>query len=110
MNIETKDWSAQDDKMPNVNTFKVNGIVSLPYRLQAVLVRSASPAAFNHLNLDLMIESRKDNITLPVVIDKSKMFDTPVRYVQPSGADITGVSIFYRGELLINIDNVQITH
>ncbi len=36
------------------------------------------------------------------------MFDTPVSYTQPSGATIAGVSIFYKGELLTNIDDVQI--
>ncbi|KFE55440.1 hypothetical protein [Pseudomonas syringae] len=110
MSIQTKDWYAQDDKMPGVNTFKVTGIVSLPYRLQAVLVRSASPGAGNQLSLDLMVESRKNAITNPVERDESAILETPVSYTQPSGADITGVSIFYKGALLVNIDNVQITH
>ncbi|MCI8208861.1 hypothetical protein AUC61_04865 [Pseudomonas sp. S25] len=110
MGIQHKDWHAQDDKMPGVNTLKVSGIVSLPYRLKAVLVRSASPVAGNHLGLDLMVETRNDNITLPVERDESALFDTPVNYTQPSGATITGVSIFYKGALLVNIDEVQITH
>ncbi|MCD5986833.1 hypothetical protein KDX30_02840 [Pseudomonas sp. CDFA 553] len=110
MSIQNRDWHAQDDKMPGVNTLKVSGIVSLPYHLQAVLVRSESPAAGNHLGLDLMVESRKDEITLPVERDETELFDRPVRYTQSSGASITGVSIFYKGKLLASIDDVQVTH
>jgi hypothetical protein len=110
MNIETKNWSAQDDRMPGVNTFKVTGIASLPYRLQGELVRNPSPSAGNHLSLDLIVDTRKNPITNPVVRDETTMIDTPVSYTQASGADITGVSIFYKGALLVDIDNVQITH
>lgn len=103
MSIQNKDWYAQDDKMPGVNTLKVSGIVTAPNSATTVaLVRSAVPATFNHLCLDLKLENQ--GIGAQVLTDKK------VTYTQPSGASITGVSIFYNGELLASISDVQITH
>ncbi|RMN36632.1 hypothetical protein ALQ64_04812 [Pseudomonas cannabina] len=33
-----------------------------------------------------------------------------VVYTQPSGADITAVSVYYKDELLTSIDAVEVTH
>lgn len=103
MTIENKDWYAQDDKMPGVNTLRVSGIVTVPdYTAVPVLTKSSRPTAFNHLSLDLRIE--RHGIGAQVVNDQK------VVYTQPSGADVASVSIYYNGELLTDINNVIITH
>ncbi|AKF48720.1 hypothetical protein ABNM12_13790 [Pseudomonas syringae] len=103
MTIANKNWQARDDRMPGVKTLKVCGIVTAPQANSVpVLVKSARPAAFSHLGLDLTFEAQ--DIGAQVLTDKE------VVYTQPSGADITTVSVYYNGELLASINAVEVTH
>ena len=98
MTIESKNWQARDSR---VSTLQVFGTVTVPQTNSfPVLVKSARPAAFNHLSLDLMVETQ--GIGLQVLTEKA------VAYTQPSGADITGISIYYKDELLASIDTVEV--
>jgi hypothetical protein len=103
MTIDNKNWQARDDRMPGVNTLKVSGTVTAPAsNATPVLVVSDKQGAFSHLSLDLKFEA--EGMGAQVLTEKQ------VTYTQPSGADITGVSIYYKDELLASIKSVEITH
>ncbi|MDU8428559.1 hypothetical protein RYA99_09210 [Pseudomonas syringae pv. actinidifoliorum] len=103
MTIENKNWQARDDRMPGVNTLKVSGTVTATQaNAIPVLTRSTKPAALSHLRLDLTFEVQ--GMGAQVLTEKE------VAYAQPSGADITGVSVYYKDELLASISAVEVTH
>lgn len=103
MSIQNKDWYAQDDKMPGVNTFRVSGTVTVPNSAtQAILVPSTNHGAKNYLILDLKLE--ENGIGAQVLTERK------VTYTQPSGAAINGVTVYHNGVELVVIKDVQITH
>lgn len=103
MSIESKNWIARDDRMPGVNTLKVSGTVIVNTSdTVPVLTRSDRPAILSHLILELTLQ--QPGIGAQVMTEK------PVVYTQLSGASITSASIYYNGELLASIDNVETTH
>ena len=97
MTIKSKNWQARDNR---VSTLQVFGTVTVHQTNSVpVLVKSARPAALNHLSLDLMVETQ--GIGLQAMTEKA------VAYTQPSDANIAGISIYYEGELLASIDTVE---
>ncbi|WP_433737895.1 hypothetical protein [Pseudomonas putida] len=104
MNIKTKDWTAQIDRMPGNQSFRVYGIVTVAHsgvipKLEYMKLQDKS---FN-IRLELKLETSKE-ISLPVATEKA------VEYIVMGDSNVTGVSIFYKGELLHRIGDIMITH
>ncbi|MDO7898506.1 hypothetical protein [Pseudomonas citrulli] len=103
MNIKTNDWTAQINRMPGDAFFRVTGTVTLPNSgVTPRLERSQLQDKSFDLRLELKLES-SDGVFLQVMTDK------PVEYKVAGNSNVTGVSIFYEGELLHHIDDVLIT-
>ncbi|MEB0206812.1 hypothetical protein [Pseudomonas sp. CCC3.1] len=104
MNIETKNWKAQINRMPHDNFFRVDGVVTVPHSaiLLSLEVSQIQDKSFD-LRLDLKLTVPQD-IGLDVLTDKS------VAYKVSGASNVTGVSIFFEGKLLHHIDEILITH
>ncbi|MCW8274412.1 hypothetical protein IMF27_00855 [Pseudomonas sp. PCH199] len=103
MSIKTKDWTAQIDRMPGAASFRTYGTVTVAHagvtpKLEYMKLQDRS---FN-IRLELKLETSKE-VSLQVVTEK------PVEYKVMGNSNVTGVSIFYEGDLLHHIDNIMIT-
>lgn len=104
MSIKTKDWTAQIDRMPGSQCFRVYGTVTVadPRVIPKLELSDIQDKSFD-LRLNLVLATPKD-ITLQVVTDKF------IEYKTMGDSNVTGVSIFHEGKLLHHIDEVLITH
>ncbi|WP_207283930.1 hypothetical protein [Pseudomonas sp. FW300-N2F2] len=104
MKITTKDWTAQIDRMPGAASFRTFGTVTVPHTgITPTLVRSPMQDKSFDLRLELKLESSTE-VSLPVITDKV------VEYKVPGESHVTGVSIFFEGQLLHHIDEVLVTN
>lgn len=104
MSIETKDWTAQIDRMPGAPSFRTYGTVTVAHSgITPKLEMTALQDKSFDLRLELILEDAGDYM-LPVVVEKI------VEYKAMGNSNVTGVSIFYEGKLLHHIDEVLITH
>jgi hypothetical protein len=104
MDIKTKDWTAQIDRMPGNASFRVYGTVTVPHsgvtpKLEYMKLQDKSFNVRLELKLDISDE--------PSLQVESEKF---VEYKVMGDANVPSVSIFYNGELLHRIDKVMITH
>ncbi|MBD8569968.1 MULTISPECIES: hypothetical protein [Pseudomonas syringae group] len=103
MTIDNKNWRARDDRMPGVNTFTVTGIVPTSASNDIpTLALSGKPSAAGQLNLELSYS--KEGFGLQV------LGEARVTYAQPSDATITTVHVYQNDQLLVCIDDVEVTH
>ncbi|MGJ7513204.1 hypothetical protein ACSFE6_02550 [Pseudomonas baetica] len=104
MSIKTKDWTAQIDRMPGNQSFRVYGTVTVadPSVIPKLEFSPMQDKSFN-LRLNLVLAKPQD-IALQVVTDKV------VEYKVMGDSNVTGVSIFHEGKLLHHIDEILITH
>lgn len=103
MSIETKDWTAQIDRMPGNPSFRVYGTVAVAHagvtpKLEYMKLQDKS---FN-IRLELKLETSNE-ASLQVVTEKF------VEYKVLGNSNVTGVSIFHEGKLLHHIDDIMIT-
>ncbi|MDI2592855.1 hypothetical protein NYP20_29170 [Pseudomonas sp. N3-W] len=104
MAITTKNWVAQIDRMPGAASFRTYGTVSVAHTgITPKLVLSEMQDKSFDLRLELILETSSE-ISLQVITDKQ------VEYKVLGDSNVSGVSIFYNGELLHHIDDVLITH
>src|SRR5471030_475685 len=104
MAITTKNWVAQIDRMPGAASFRTYGTVSVSHTgITPKLVLSEMQDKSFDLRLELILETSSE-ISLQVITDKQ------VEYKVLGDSNVSGVSIFYNGELLHHIDDVLITH
>jgi hypothetical protein len=105
MYIQSKDWTARNDKMPGNNAVRVFGTVTVAHPgIQPVLrVRAAQDKSFT-LALDLNLQQIEGSV-LQVVTDKTVRFELPGVH-----GFIPAVDIFHEGELITRITDVIVTH
>jgi NADP-dependent 3-hydroxy acid dehydrogenase YdfG len=104
MKITTKDWTAQIDRMPGAASFRTLGTVTVANSgVIPTLVRSEKQDKSFDLRLDLVLQNA-GGASLQVLTDKV------VEYKELGDSNVTGVSIFFEGQLVHHIDNVIITH
>lgn len=104
MNIKTKNWKAQINRMPNDQFFRVDGTVSVPH---SAILASLELSPIQDKSFDLRLDLE---LTVPADIGLNVLVDKPVTYRVAGDKNVTGVSIFYDGKLLHHIDEVLITH
>jgi len=104
MSINTKDWTAQINRMPGDPFFRTQGTVTVnhPGIMPKLVLSPLQDKSFD-LRLDLVLE-KSDGIYSQVVTDRL------VEYKVTGESYVTGVSIFYEDKLLHHIDKVLITH
>lgn len=103
MSITTSDWVAQIDRMPGSQAFRVYGTVQVAHTgITPTLVMSELQDRSFDLRLILKLENSGGN-ALPVVTEKT------VSFIQPGNSNVSGVSIFFEGELLHRIRTIMIT-
>ncbi|WP_122580294.1 hypothetical protein [Pseudomonas viridiflava] len=103
MTIDNKNWRARDDRMPGSNTFTVTGVVPTGASNDIpTLALSGKPSAAGQLNLELSYS--EEGIGLQV------LGEAQVTYAQPSVATITSVRVYHNDQLLVCIDDVEVTH
>lgn len=101
--INTKNWTAQIDRMPGAASFRTFGTVTVPHAgVIPTLKRSEQQDKSLNLNLDLCLKD-SGGISLQVVTDKD------VEYKELDASNVTGVNIYFNGELLQHIDKILIT-
>lgn len=104
MKITTKGWTAQIDRMPGAASFRTFGTVTVAHSgVTPTLVRSDLQDKSFDLRLELKLAD-SDGVSLPVLTDKF------VEYKELGDSNITGVSIFFEGQLLHHIDEVLVTN
>ncbi|WP_413793331.1 MULTISPECIES: hypothetical protein [unclassified Pseudomonas] len=104
MTITTKNWAAYIDRMPGAASFRTLGTVTVPHTgITPRLVRSPMQDKSFDLRLELKLDDT-NGISLPVVTDRV------VEYKVPGESHVTGVSIFFEGQLLHHINEVLVTH
>ncbi|WHS60328.1 hypothetical protein [Pseudomonas sp. G2-4] len=104
MAINTKDWTAQIDRMPGAASFRVYGTVEVSNSgIIPKLVLSETQDKSFDLRLELQLE-QSDEVALQVITHKH------VEYKVLGDSSVTGVSIFFNDELVHHIDDVMITH
>ncbi|CAM3638801.1 hypothetical protein CCOS865_00166 [Pseudomonas reidholzensis] len=105
MTIETKGWTAQNDKLPGSPTFRVQGTVTVAHGgLQPVLQVRAMQDKSMALALELTLENLGGMHTQAVC-------DKPVSFVLAGGHDgIPKVDIFHEGGLIARITQINVTH
>ena len=101
MSIQTKNWTAQINRMPGATYFRVSGTVTVTDSgiMPKLVPSQVQDTPF--LPLELILEDQKG--ILPVLTDRV------VEYKVPGIHAVTSVGIFYNGELLYHIDKVIIT-
>ncbi|MHC8356665.1 hypothetical protein ACYZTL_15940 [Pseudomonas sp. LB3P81] len=104
MSIKTKDWTAQIDRMPGAASFRTYGTVTVAHAgITPKLVMTAIQDKSFDLRLELKLETSNE-VALQVESDKF------VEYKALGDSHVTGVSIFFEGELIHHIKDVMITH
>lgn len=104
MNIKSKNWTAQIDRMPPSPSFRTYGTVTVAHPgLTPVLERDLMQDKSFDLRLILSFQ-QCDKTTAQVETDKF------VEYKVMGPSNVTGVSIYFEGELVHHIDDVMITH
>ncbi|WP_339479913.1 MULTISPECIES: hypothetical protein [unclassified Pseudomonas] len=104
MKITTKDWTAQIDRMPGAVSFRTFGTVTVANSgVTPTLVRSDLQDKSLNLRLELKLE-QSNGISLPALTNKL------VEYKALGDSSVTGVSIFFEGQLLHHIDEVLVTN
>ncbi|MVV51526.1 hypothetical protein EJA72_25260 [Pseudomonas sp. PB120] len=104
MSIQTKDWTAQINRMPGSLWFRTTGTVTVAHTgITPKLVMSALQDKSFDLRLELKLE-QSDDIALQVVTDKV------VEYKALGNSNVTGVSIFFEGEQIHHIRDIMITN
>lgn len=103
MSIKSKDWTAQIDRMPGAASFRTFGTVTVANTgITPKLAVSALQDKSFDLRLDLILE-KSSEVSLQVETDQF------VEYKALGESHVTGVSIFYEGQLLQHIHDVLIT-
>lgn len=104
MSIKTKNWTAQIDRMPGAASFRAFGTVTVAHTgITPKLVMTDIQDKSLDLRLELLLETSND-VSLPVETNKV------VEYKALGNSNVSGVSIFYKGEQIHHIDDVLITH
>lgn len=104
MSIKTKNWTAQIDRMPGAASFRAFGTITVAHTgITPKLVMTAMQDKSFDLRLELLLENSNE-VSLQVETDKV------VEYKALGNSNVSGVSIFYKGELIHHIDDVLITH
>lgn len=104
MNIETKNWKAQINRMPHDEFFRVEGVVTVPH---SAILLSLEVSPIQDKSFDLRLDLK---LTVPQDIGLNVLTDKAVTYKIAGESNVTGVSIFFNGEQLHHIDEVLITH
>ncbi|AKV05724.1 hypothetical protein B723_04655 [Pseudomonas fluorescens NCIMB 11764] len=104
MTIKTKNWTAQIDRMPGAASFRAFGTVTVAHTgITPKLVMTAMQDKSFDLRLELLLENSSE-VSLQVETDKV------VEYKSLGNSNVSGVSIFYKGEKIHHIDDVLITN
>ncbi|CAI8951841.1 MULTISPECIES: hypothetical protein [Pseudomonas] len=104
MTIKTKNWTAQIDRMPGAASFRASGTVTVAHTgITPKLVMTAMQDKSFDLRLELLLENSSE-VSLQVETDKV------VEYKSLGNSNVSGVSIFYKGEKIHHIDDVLITN
>lgn len=104
MTIKTKNWTAQIDRMPGAASFRASGTVTVAHTgITPKLVMTAMQDKSFDLRLELLLENSSE-VSLQVETDKV------VEYKALGNSNVSGVSIFYKGEKIHHIDDVLITN
>jgi hypothetical protein len=104
MTIKTKNWTAQIDRMPGAASFRAFGTVTVAHTgITPTLVMTAMQDKSFDLRLELLLENSSE-VSLQVETDKV------VEYKSLGNSNVSGVSIFYKGEKIHHIDDVLITN
>lgn len=104
MNIETKNWKAQINRMPHDEFFRVEGVVTVPH---SAILLSLEFSPIQDKSFDLRLNLK---LTVPQDVGLDVLTDKSVTYKVAGESNVTGVSIFYNGELLHHIDEILMTH
>ena len=103
MNIATKGWTAQIDRMPGNPSFRTFGTVTVHNSgITPRLIKSDLQDKSFNLRLELVLE-KADGMSLQALTDKY------VEYKTLGNSNVTGVSIFFEGKLLqhVNIELIN---
>ncbi|ROM92139.1 hypothetical protein [Pseudomonas brassicacearum] len=104
MTIKNSDWVAQINRMPGDLFFRTYGTVTVAHPgITPTLVLSPMQDKSFDLRLDLEL---KDSGDIKTQVETEKA----VIYKNLGDSHVTGVSIFFEGELLHHIKDVMITH
>ncbi|MCE1116666.1 MULTISPECIES: hypothetical protein [Pseudomonas] len=105
MYIETKNWTAQNDKMPGNARFRVCGTVTVghPGFNAELSIRASQDKSFA-LALDLNV-TKAEGFFTQVVTDKAVSFELPGDH-----GHIPKVDIFHDGKLITSITDIVETH
>ena len=104
MTIKTTGWTAQIDRRPGTQSFRTFGTVTVANSgITPKLVFMPLQDKSFDLRLELVLE-KADGMSLQVLTDKH------VEYKTLGNSNVSGVSIFFEGNLLHHIDDVLITH
>lgn len=104
MTIKTKNWTAQIDRMPGAASFRAFGTVTVAHTgITPKLVMTAMQDKSFDFRLELLLENSSE-VSLQVETDKV------VEYKSLGNSNVSGVSIFYKGEKIHHIDDVLITN
>ncbi|CAH0127941.1 hypothetical protein [Pseudomonas brassicacearum] len=104
MQISTKNWTAQIDRMPGAASFRTFGTVTVANSgVTPILVRSDKQDKSFDLRLDLKLQD-SDGVSLQVLTDKF------VEYKELGDSHVSSVSIYFEDQLLHTINEVKITH
>ncbi|TFF43229.1 hypothetical protein [Pseudomonas sp. RIT623] len=105
MYIETKNWTAQNDKMPGNARFVVSGTVTVGHPgINAELSVRARQDKSLALALDLNV-SKADGFFTQVVTDKTVSLE-----LSGDHGNIPKVDIFHDGKLITSITEITETH
>jgi hypothetical protein len=104
MSIKTKDWVAQINRMPGNAWFGTFGTVVVPTPSYTPVLE-LDPMQDKSFDLRLILKlEHSDTISAQVVTEKR------VTYKVSGNSNVSGVSIYYKDELLHHIDDVLVTH
>lgn len=105
MYIETKDWTAQNDKMPGNPRLRVRGTVTVghPGINPELSVRARQDKSFA-LALELSLKVA-DGTFVQMVTDKTVDFELPGDH-----GHIPKIDIFHEGEVITSITDIIETH
>lgn len=104
MNVATKGWTAQIDRMPGNPSFRTFGTVTVHNSgITPRLIKSDLQDKSFNLRLDLVLEHANEP-ALQVLTEHH------VEYKVLGDSNVTGVSIFYEDKLLTHISDILITH
>jgi hypothetical protein len=104
MAIKTKDWTAQIDRMPGAASFRTYGTVTVAH---PGIIPKLEMTPVQDKSFDLRLELKLENSGEIAPQVETEKF---VEYKVLGSSNVSGVSIFYEGELLLHIDEVLITN